>query len=191
MARIYTRTGDGGDTSLGDGSRRPKSEPRVDLYGEVDELNSVLGCCVAALAGADSTPPDLTDDLRAIQCTLFDLGAVLADPARSRELAARPEEQQPFDPAPLERGIDALEADLTPLKNFILPGGTPAAAWLHLARTVCRRAERRAVAVGADDPIPSRCLVFLNRLSDYLFVAARAANRAAGTGDVPWIPGGP
>jgi len=191
MARIYTRTGDRGDTSLGDGSRIPKSGPRVDLYGEVDELNSVLGCCVAALAGAESAPAGLADDLRTVQGRLFDLGAVLADPAASRRLAALPPADQPFDPAPLEEGIDALEAGLAPLKTFILPGGAPAAAWLHLARTVCRRAERRAVAVRERDAVPAGAVVYLNRLSDFLFVAARAANRAAGIADVPWTPGGP
>jgi cob(I)alamin adenosyltransferase len=190
MARIYTRTGDGGETSLGDGSRGPKSGDRVDLYGEVDELNSALGLCVVALAAADRAPADLAATLGAIQSRLFDLGAVLADPGRSRELAALPTDEQGFDAAPLEAAIDALDAPLPTLKNFILPGGTESAARLHLARTICRRVERRAVALGPADPVPGGAVVYLNRLSDLLFTAARAANHAAGRPDVPWTQGG-
>jgi cob(I)alamin adenosyltransferase len=190
MARIYTRTGDGGDTSLGDGSRSSKSVPRVELYGEVDELNSTLGLCVVALEAAAEAPAGLADTLGTIQSRLFDLGAVLADPGRSRELAALPVEDQPFDAASLETAIDGLGDGLAPLKNYILPGGCESAARLHLARTVCRRAERRAVAMGQGDPVPAGAVVFLNRLSDLLFTAARAANHAAGIPDVPWTQGG-
>ena len=187
MARIYTRTGDGGDTSLGDGSRTRKSGPRVDLYGEVDELNSVLGCCIAALERSSAAPEGLASGLTGIQSRLFDLGAVLADPGRSAEVAALPDGDQPFDAAPLEQMIDGLDDDLAPLKNFVLPGGSESSGFLHLARTVCRRAERRAVALAADEPVPAGAIVYLNRLSDMLFTAARAANAAEGIPDTPWM----
>lgn len=186
MARIYTRTGDGGDTSLGDGSRTPKSGPRVDLYGEVDELNSVLGCCLAALAKQAKAPDGLAAGLTMIQSRLFDLGAILANPGRSVELAALPADEQPFDASPLEKLIDDLDEGLAPLKNFVLPGGSESSGFLHLARTVCRRAERRAVALAADEPVPAGAIVYLNRLSDMLFTAARAANAAEGIPDTPW-----
>jgi cob(I)alamin adenosyltransferase len=187
MARIYTRTGDDGDTSLGDGSRSPKSGPRVDLYGEVDELNSVVGCCVAALRRSDQPVPDgLPGALQTIQSRLFDLGAVLANPGQSTELAAMPAEEQPFPAADLEGLIDGLDAILEPLRTFVLPGGTEAAGFLHLARTVCRRAERKAVALAGDEPVPAGAIVYLNRLSDFLFTAARAVNTAAGVDDIPW-----
>ncbi len=178
MARIYTRTGDAGETSLGDGSRVPKNQPRVDLYGDVDELNSVLGCAAAVLGRADSGRP-LAKLLFGIQSRLFDLGSVLADPG----LSAR---EQDFDAAALERWIDSMDAHLAPLANFILPGGSEAAAMLHLARAVCRRAERKAVALAGAEPVPVGAIVYLNRLSDALFTAARAANAAAGVTDVPW-----
>ena len=187
MARIYTRTGDDGDTSLGDGSRCPKSGPRVDLYGEVDELNSVVGCCVTALRrSAEPVPQGLADDLQAIQSRLFDLGAVLANPGRSAELQALPVEEQPFGPADIESLIDDLDAALQPLRTFILPGGAEGAAFLHLARTVCRRAERKAVALATVEHVPAGAVVYLNRLSDFLFTAARAVNASAGMDDVPW-----
>jgi cob(I)alamin adenosyltransferase len=188
MARIYTRTGDGGDTHLGDGSRDRKSARRVDLYGEIDELNSVLGCCVAtfkrvAVDGFGS----LLDDLQDIQSRLFDLGAILAHPAQSAAWAAKTPEQQDFGATELEQLIDAMDRNLIPLRNFILPGGHEGAAFLHLARTVCRRVERKAVAVAGDEPIPAGAIIYFNRLSDYLFTAARAANAATGVPDVPWI----
>lgn len=178
MARIYTRSGDAGETSLGDGSRVPKSGPRVDLYGDVDELNSTLGVVAAVLADGP-VPAGLADQLAAIQDRLFAVGAVLADPARSAS-------DHEFGAGEMEGWIDALETGLEPLTRFILPGGCAAAAHLHLARTVCRRAERKAVALGATDPVPAGALIYLNRLSDYLFTAARAANAAAGRPDVPW-----
>ena len=187
MARIYTRTGDDGDTSLGDGSRSPKSGPRVDLYGEVDELNSVIGCCVAALNRSTQPVPDgLAGALQTIQSRLFDLGAVLANPGQSTELAGLPIEKQPFPAGDLEGLIDGLDAILEPLRTFVLPGGTEAAGFLHLARTVCRRAERKAVALAGDEPIPAGAIIYLNRLSDFLFTAARAVNAAAGVDDIPW-----
>ena len=179
MARIYTRTGDSGETALGDGSRVPKSHRRVDVYGDVDELNCVVGVAVAELERG-TAPSGLADQLTTIQHRLFDLGAVLADPARSRD-------ERDFGAEVLEGWIDGLDQSVAPLKNFILPGGSAAGAMLHLARTVCRRAERKAVALAADEPLPSGAVTYLNRLSDYLFTAARAVNAAAGSGDVPWL----
>ena len=139
MARIYTRGGDHGETSLGDGARVPKSGARVGVYGDVDELNSVLGCCVALLShGGGSEEAGLAAELTALQSRLFDLGAALADPRRSQELSQPDAPADPFDAARLEALIDAHDARLKPLRQFILPGGTAAAAHLHLARTVCR-----------------------------------------------------
>ena len=190
MARIYTRGGDHGETSLGDGARVPKSGARVGVYGDVDELNSVLGCCVALLShGGGSEEAGLAAELTALQSRLFDLGAALADPRRSQELSQPDAPADPFDAARLEALIDAHDARLKPLRQFILPGGTAAAAHLHLARTVCRRAERAAVALAAREAVPGGALVFLNRMSDYLFTLARAANRSAGLADVPWRGG--
>ncbi|MCP4571043.1 MAG: cob(I)yrinic acid a,c-diamide adenosyltransferase [bacterium] len=181
MARIYTRTGDSGETSLGDGSRVPKSAARIDAYGDLDELSAVLGCARAAIGDA-RTPVGLDELLGLVQSALLNLGAALADPSAT-------EVENGFDAARLEELIDRYEQPLPPLKNFILPGGTVVASFLHLARTVCRRAERKAVALAADEPVPAEILTFLNRLSDFLFTAARAANRAAGMKDVPWHGG--
>ncbi len=187
MVRIYTRTGDGGDTSLGDGSRIPKSGPRVALYGEVDELNSWLGLCAVALNDLGVSVPGLsTQDIQLIQNRLFDLGAVLANPVRSTEMATLPPEDQPFGAQDLESLIDAMEALLPPLKNFILPGGSAPAATIHVARTVCRRVERKTVALATAEPVPSEVITYLNRLSDFLFTAARAANAAAAVADITW-----
>lgn len=189
MARIYTRTGDGGQTSLGDGTRTTKSAARIDLYGEIDELNSFLGCCLALLDGdEDPAIGALSAGLQDVQSQLLTIGAVLADPRRCRDLAARPIADQPFPVKRLETLIDALDRGLTPLTAFILPGGTPAAGWLHVARTVCRRVERKAVALAAQEPVPAGVIVCLNRLSDFLFTAARAINARAGVPDVLWRP---
>ncbi|MBD3222042.1 cob(I)yrinic acid a,c-diamide adenosyltransferase [bacterium] len=183
MPRIYTRTGDRGETGLFDGTRTRKCNDRVDLYGNVDELNSCLGTAVAALPdGADL----LQQDLERIQTDLFELGAVLADPPRSEALTAD-ETGLPLDGAALEPMIDRLEAPLPELRAFILPGGHPGAAALHVARTVCRRVERQAVALRDDGvAIPLGVIVYLNRLSDLLFIAARHANHLAGRDDVLW-----
>lgn len=187
MVRIYTRTGDGGDTSLGDGSRVSKSGPRVALYGEVDELNSWLGTCSVALGSLGVEVPGIsTADFELIQSRLFSLGAVLANPGRSEEIAALPPVEQPFGAGDLESLIDAMDTMLPPLKTFILPGGCSAAATLHLARAVCRRVERQAVTLAETEPIPAGAVTYLNRLSDFLFTAARAANAAAGVADIPW-----
>ena len=178
--KIYTKGGDTGETSLFDNSRVSKADSRVDAYGEVDELNACLGAVRAA--GVDR---DLADTLETIQQELFAVGAKLADPAA--RIAARVTKAAVGDTkiARLEETIDRLETELEPLKGFILPGGTMPGALLHVARTVCRRAERRVVALGGDavDPL---VIVYLNRLSDLLFVMARAVNRRAGVPETQW-----
>ena len=176
--KIYTRTGDSGETGLFDGTRVSKADPRVDAYGEVDEVNACLG--VARAAGVDV---DIAALLEHLQRDLFAIGALLADPAR--RIAARVDKAAigDADVARLEHSIDRLERDLPPLRRFILAGGSPAGAALHLARVVCRRAERRLVALAGVDPI---VLVYVNRLSDLLFVMARATNHRAGVSEVEW-----
>jgi cob(I)alamin adenosyltransferase len=177
--KIYTKTGDSGETSLFDNTRVSKADARVDAYGEVDELNACLGAARAA-----RLDPELSGMVEEIQKELFAIGARLADP--SHRIAARvtkadiAEEQV----ARLERIIDRLEAALPPLRRFILPGGGPAGSLLHLARTVCRRAERRIVAL--DSPADPIVVVYLNRLSDLLFVMARAANHRSGLAETEW-----
>ena len=178
--RIYTKTGDSGETSLFDQSRVSKSHPRVEAYGDVDELNACLGA--ARAAGAD---PDLDGVLETIQRQLFAVGARLADPAA--RIAARVEKAavQPEDVERLEQWIDSLEQALPPLRRFILPGGSVCGAWLHLARTVCRRAERRVVSLG-EAAVESIVVVYLNRLSDLLFVMARTASHRQGSPEAEW-----
>ncbi len=179
-AKVYTRTGDDGTTGLGSGPRVSKTAPRIEAYGAVDELNAQVG---AALAAGPAT--ELCEPLRQIQSELLHLGADLC--------ARRAEKAGPSGPRidarqveRLERLIDTLSERLPPLKNFILPGGTPAAATLHLARTVCRRAERAAVALAADEPVGAHVVPYLNRLSDALFVMARFQNQQAGLADTVW-----
>jgi cob(I)alamin adenosyltransferase len=177
LTRIYTKLGDGGETHLGDMSRVPKTHPRIEAYGTLDELNAQLG---VALAMAD-LPERTAGFLRRVQNDLFDVGADISVPhGGDRErLRVIPEQT-----AWLERACDEVNAELAPLKSFLLPGGTPAAAQLHVCRTVCRRAERRAVDCG--DELNPECIRYLNRLSDLLFILARAANG----GDEPlWEPG--
>jgi cob(I)alamin adenosyltransferase len=178
LSRIYTKSGDSGETGLGDGSRVLKSSPRVTAYGEVDELNAVLG-----LAACHA--PDSVSLLRSIQNDLFDVGADLCLPSADGESALR---ARPEQVTRLEQEIDRLNERLQPLNSFVLPGGSVAAAWLHFARTVCRRAEREVVALMRTERINPNILVYLNRLSDLLFVMARVANRD-GQGDVLWEPG--
>lgn len=179
--KVYTRRGDSGDTDLFGGERVGKHHPRVEAYGAVDELNAQVG-----VAGAASGHDDLQADLQRIQNALFDLGSVLATPDEGhREKAGLPE-MQSEDIDWIEARIDALEGELAPLKNFVLPGGTGAAAAFHVARTVCRRAERRAVELDRSDGLPGFSLKYLNRLSDLLFVMARVENRRAGVPDVEW-----
>jgi cob(I)alamin adenosyltransferase len=177
LTRIYTKLGDGGETHLGDMSRVPKTHPRIEAYGTVDELNSYIGVVLTL----DGLPALYGDWLARIQNDLFDVGADIAapaDPARER-LRVLPEQT-----VWLEQRCDEVNATLTPLKSFVLPGGTAAAAHLHVARTVCRRAERLAVACGAE--VNAEVVRYLNRLSDLLFILARGAN----AGDEPlWQPG--
>jgi cob(I)alamin adenosyltransferase len=183
LSRIYTKIGDNGETGLGDGSRVPKNHPRVAAYGSVDELNAVLGLLVAQIP-----PPAEAELLQAIQNDLFDVGADLCVPptpdeapgARLRVTAAQAER--------LEKAIDRLNAPLSPLRSFVLPGGRPAAAWCHLARTVCRRAERDVVNLCQNDAVNSQVVIYLNRLSDLLFVLGRVYNNN-GQDDVLWQPG--
>ena len=181
--KIYTRTGDSGQTGLFGGGRVPKDDPRVAAYGAVDELNAVIGLARAAGLGAlDPWCQDLQDQL-------FTVGAVLATPRGTRAAAHIPQVREEWVSA-MESRIDGLEGELPPQTHFILPGGTPGSAALHLARTVCRRAERSVVPLFREGQVDELTLRFLNRLSDFLFVLARAANHRAGVKDVPWIPGG-
>src|SRR5688500_15388637 len=178
--KIYTKTGDAGETSLFDNTRVSKADARVDAYGEVDELNACLGGVRAA--GVDD---DIADMIEAIQKELFAVGARLADP--SSRIADRVTKAvvSDTDINRLEETIDRLEAEVPPLRRFILPGGTPAGSLLHLARTVCRRAERRVVGLGPGS-VESSVIVYLNRLSDLLFVMARCVNRRAGVAETEW-----
>jgi cob(I)alamin adenosyltransferase len=178
--KIYTRTGDAGETGLFGGGRVGKDEPRVEAYGTVDELNSCLGAA-RALGVSEQTGASL---LR-IQSDLFTLGAELAC-VPGKEDKLRMTLVGEADIARLEGWIDHDEAALEPLKNFVLPGGSPGAAELHRARTVCRRAERRTLTAGRTSPIRSEVVIYLNRLSDLLFVLARSENHRASIPDIPW-----
>jgi cob(I)alamin adenosyltransferase len=179
LNKIYTRTGDSGSAGLVDGSRVSKSSLRMAAIGEIDEANAAVGVAIAALGGGD-----LADRLLQVQNELFDLGADAATPG-DVDGALR---IVPSQVARLEVEIDEMNAALDPLTSFILPGGTPAVAALHLARTVVRRAERAAVALDESEPLNPQLLAYLNRLSDHLFVAARFV-AAQGDGDVLWQPG--
>lgn len=176
--KIYTRTGDAGETGLFGGQRVTKDALRVHAYGSTDECNAAIG--VVRAVGLD---PELDDLLAQVQNQLFVVGADLATPGEHASIPRIGAPEVTF----LEGWIDRLEAELTPLRQFILPGGTPAAAQLHLARTTCRRAERWVVSLAQAEPINAEVLVYLNRLSDLLFVVARAANARAGAADVPWV----
>lgn len=186
LNKIYTRTGDDGTTGLVTGPRRLKHDLRVEAYGTVDETNSVIG--LARLHTADQ--PDLDAMLARIQNDLFDLGADLAAPDTGEELSYEPLRIIPAQVKRLESEIDALNASLDPLRSFILPGGAPAAAWLHLARTVSRRAERHMVALSKaeGEGVSAASLEYINRLSDFLFVAGRHVNDG-GKADILWVPG--
>lgn len=186
LNKIYTRTGDNGTTGLVSGPRRLKSDLRVEAYGTVDEANSVIG--LARLHTTDQ--PDLDAMLSRIQNDLFDLGADLAAPDTGETLSYEPLRIVAAQVKRLENEIDALNASLDPLRSFILPGGAPAAAWLHLARTVARRAERQMVALAQTEgeTIGNAALEYINRLSDFLFVAARHVNDG-GKADILWVPG--
>ena len=176
LTRIYTRTGDKGTTGLGDGSRLDKDAPRIEAIGAVDELNSLLGMLLA-----QSVPGPVRESLSLVQNDLFDLGGQISVPGRDTGFSGDYVER-------LERDLDALNADLPPLENFILPGGGQAASTCHLARAVCRRAERRLVTLGRDESLPLPLIAYLNRLSDLLFVVARILGRND-QGEVLWQPG--
>jgi cob(I)alamin adenosyltransferase len=180
--KIYTKTGDAGDTGLFGGGRVPKNHPRVEAYGDVDELNATLG--VARAAGHDEEIDTL---LLRVQQDLFAIGALLATPDRAKmrmHLEKAKIDQERI--AELERAIDAADTQLEPLRAFILPGGSPKAAALHVARTVCRRAERRIVEIASEMEIPTLVVVYLNRLSDVLFTLARLANKRSSTDETTW-----
>ncbi len=176
--KIYTRTGDGGETGLFGGVRVAKDALRVHAYGTVDECNAAIG-----IARASLSLPDIDAILEQTQNQLFVVGADLATPGEAGYIPRIAD----ADIAAIEQTIDALEAGLEPLKTFILPGGTLAGAQLHLARTICRRAERWTVSLAREEPINPAISPYLNRLSDLLFVISRAANAGAGIADVPWV----
>ncbi len=176
LSKIYTRTGDKGTTGLGDGSRVDKDSLRVEAYGSVDELNSIIG-----LLATHEMPAVITAELVEIEHDLFDIGGELCIPGHSVVTDRQVER--------LEQLLDSLNEELMPLKEFILPGGAPAAAICHMARTVCRRAERRVVSLARKETISEPGLRYLNRLSDLLFVMSRSLNRAAGVDDVLWQRG--
>lgn len=180
--KIYTKTGDQGETGLFGGPRVRKSDPRVEAYGEADELNATIG-----VARAIVEDPEIDRQLALVQDELFAVGAELATPADAKARGAIP----PVDPAwtaRLEAAMDAWDAELPPLRQFVLPGGTRTAAALHVARCVCRRAERRVVALAAEAEVSPEALAYLNRLSDFLFVAARLANHRARKDETAWDP---
>ena len=182
LNRIYTKTGDAGETALGDGWRLPKQAPRIAAYGTVDETNSVIGIARLHAEG------EMDAMLARIQNDLFDLGADLCVPEDGRRAEGRLR-IAPSQVERLEREIDAMNEKLEALKSFVLPGGTALAAHLHLARTTARRAERLIAELAANETINPAALMYINRLSDHLFVMARAAN-ADGMGDILWVPGG-
>ncbi len=182
LTRIYTRAGDAGETSLGDGSRVPKLDCRIGAFGTVDELNAALGLVLADL----ELPEQLRAPLERVQNDLFDVGADLCVPFGVTDRLRV--EQSHVER--LEQLCDELNAVLPPLKSFVLPGGTEAAARLHVARTTCRRAEREAIAANEEHGVNPLVLAYLNRLSDFLFIAARSANAAAGREEPLWLPGG-
>jgi cob(I)alamin adenosyltransferase len=179
--KIYTKTGDRGETGLFGGARVSKASERVETYGEIDEVNATIG--LARAAGLDA---EVDRFLALVQSQLFDLGAELAcTPGKEAKLGLPPISEE--DVERIEGEIDRLELLLAPLRTFVLPGGSEGAARLHVARTTCRRAERRLVGLGASEDVREELVRYMNRLSDYLFFAARNENRCAGIDDVPWI----
>lgn len=191
LNKIYTRTGDDGTTALGTGERVPKHAPRIWAYGTVDETNAAIGVARLATAGE----PELEQGLGRIQNDLFDLGADLCLPDRGAPPSWAGPDYVPLrivatQVERLEREIDAMNGELEPLRSFVLPGGSSAAAALHVARTICRRAERHMAELASDptEPVSAAALHYINRLSDYLFVASRFVN-ARGKADVLWVPG--
>jgi cob(I)alamin adenosyltransferase len=189
LNRIYTRTGDKGETALGTGERVSKASLRISAYGTVDETNAQVG--VARLHTAQGPLQDLDAMLARIQNELFDLGADLCMPDRGQKLDYEPLRIAPKQYERLEQEIDAMNANLQPLRSFVLPAGHPAAAQLHVCRTVCRRAERLVVELAeqGNEHVSEGAIAYINRLSDFFFVASRYANAKAGAGDVLWVPG--
>ena len=189
LNKIYTRTGDAGETALGSGERVSKANLRIAAYGTVDEANSTLG-----IVRLHTTAPELARldaVLLRIQNELFDLGADLCVPDRGEPLPYEPLRMTAQQATRLEEEIDTLNADLEPLRSFVLPGGHAAAAYLHLARTIARRAERQMVALKAQggEHVNEHAVTYINRLSDFLFVASRWVNAKSGAGDILWVPG--
>ena len=180
LTRIYTRLGDGGETHLGDMSRAPKTHPRIEAYGTVDELNAFLGAALSA----GGLPERYAEWLRRVQNDLFDLGADISVPHGGDRTRLR---VKPEQTAWLEQACDEVNADLPALRSFVMPGGTPAAAALHVCRTVCRRAERRTIDCGED--VNAECVRYLNRLSDLLFILSRGVNVGAAGEEPLWEPG--
>jgi cob(I)alamin adenosyltransferase len=190
--KIYTRTGDDGETGLFGGARVSKASLRVEAYGTVDETNAVIGRAriwLRTVAGGVSPAAEIDAVLEPVQSDLFTIGAELATvPEKNAAAALKMQLIDDADCARLERAIDVAETGLPPLRNFVLPGGTAAAAELHVARCVARRAERLIVELRAHEPVRREVVVYLNRLSDLLFTLARRANHLAGVADVPWVP---
>ncbi len=183
MGKIYTRTGDAGETGLFAAGRVRKDDPRIEAIGSVDESNAAIGVVRMELSRGGTAPAGLDDFLSEVQHRLFDLGAELAMP---QPITKGESSLSDADISAIETAIDRYDADLEPLKQFILPGGCPSAAQLHLARGLCRRCERQLVALAATAPVRREVLAYVNRLSDLLFVLARAANKAHGVADVKW-----
>ena len=186
LNRIYTRTGDAGETALGSGERVSKASPRIAAYGTVDETNAAVG-----VARLHTAAPKLDAMLARIQNELFDLGADLCVPDRGQKLDYEPLRILPKQYERLEQEIDELNVELAPLRSFVLPAGHPAAAQLHICRTVCRRAERLIVELAGldNEPVSEGAIAYINRLSDFFFVASRWVNAKHGSGDVLWVPG--
>ena len=189
LNRIYTRTGDAGETALGTGERVSKAHLRIQAYGTVDETNSTLG--VVRLYTSAPEMHKLDQMLARIQNELFDLGADLCVPDTGKDLGYEPLRILPKQYERIEQEIDELNGELSPLRSFVLPGGHPAAAHLHISRTVCRRAERLIVelALHQGEHVREGAVAYVNRLSDFFFVASRWANAKSGAGDVLWVPG--
>ncbi|PZF77272.1 cob(I)yrinic acid a,c-diamide adenosyltransferase [Aestuariivirga litoralis] len=189
LNRIYTRTGDAGETALGTGERVSKAHWRIQAYGTVDETNATLG--VVRLHTSSAEMQKLDQMLARIQNELFDLGADLCVPDTGKDLGYEPLRILPKQYERIEKEIDELNAELSPLRSFVLPGGHPAAAYLHISRTICRRAERLIVELASHEGehVSEGAVAYVNRLSDFFFVASRWANAKSGAGDVLWVPG--
>jgi cob(I)alamin adenosyltransferase len=186
--KLYTGTGDDGTTGMFGGDRVGKDHPRIEAYGSVDELNALIGLAVAVGPPADAPARTLPEILGKVQSRLFDLGADLATPQGGKH-EGKVRRVSDADVREVESWIDAVDAENEPLRSFVLPAGSELSARLHVARTVCRRAERRVVNLSRSEPVNRMVVVYLNRVSDLLFAMARRANALAGVNDVPWRPG--